>query len=75
MSSFSSADLAAVNAAIASGELSVRTADGKMVQLRSVDELLQAKRVIEADMAAAVQTGTGVRRGAFAVRFSTARGF
>lgn len=51
--SFSTSDLAAIKAAIASGELSVRTADGKQVELRSMPELLQAKAAIEAELAAA----------------------
>lgn len=51
--SFSTSDLAAIKAAIASGELSVRTADGKQVELRSMAELLQAKAAIETELAAA----------------------
>lgn len=50
---FTQADLDAVNAALASGELSVRASDGKQVTYRSVDELLRAKRVIEAEIAIA----------------------
>lgn len=47
---FTSQDLAAINAAIASGELTIRAADGKTVTLRSMDELLKARDVIRADM-------------------------
>lgn len=72
--SFTSADLTAINAAIASGELTVRTADGKMVTLRSMGELLEARRTIMAEMSQSAQSSS-VRRGAFAVRFTTARGF
>lgn len=56
---FTSDDLAAVKAAIASGELMVRTADGKQVQLRSMAELLQAKAAIEAEVAASGPGGPG----------------
>lgn len=47
---FTSQDLAAINAAISSGELTIRSADGKTVTLRSMDELLKARDVIRADM-------------------------
>lgn len=55
---FTSQDLAAINAAIASGELTIRAADGKTVTLRSMDELLKARDVILADM----QSATGAAR-------------
>jgi len=48
---FTAADLEAVNAAIASGELTVRGADGRMVQMRTVDELLKARDAIRAEIA------------------------
>ena len=48
---FTSQDLTAVDSAIASGELTVRTADGKLVTLRSVSELLQARQFIGAEVA------------------------
>ncbi len=48
---FTSQDLAAIDAAIASGELSVRAADGKQITLRTMDELLKARDAIRADMA------------------------
>ncbi len=47
---FTSQDLAAIDAAIASGELSVRAADGKQVTLRTMDELLKARDAIRAEM-------------------------
>lgn len=48
---FTSADLAAVDAAIASGELTVRAADGRLVTMRTVDELLKARDAIKAEIA------------------------
>lgn len=53
---FTQYDLAAVDAAIASGELTVRTADGKLVTLRTMAELLQARAVITAALAASAPT-------------------
>jgi hypothetical protein len=53
---FTTTDLAAIDAAIASGELTVRTADGKQVTLRSMGELLQARAVIAEGVAAAAQS-------------------
>ena len=50
---FTPQDLAAVDSAIASGELTVRTADGKLVTLRSVSELLQARQFIRTEVAKA----------------------
>lgn len=50
---FTTQDLAAIDAAIASGELSIRSADGKTVTYRSMDELLKARAVMQADLAAA----------------------
>lgn len=47
---FTTQDLAAINAAIASGELTIRAADGKTVTLRTMGELLQARDVILGDM-------------------------
>lgn len=52
---FTQADLSAIDSAIASGELTVRTADGKLVTLRTMDELLQARSVITASLASATQ--------------------
>jgi len=50
---FTTTDLAAIDAAISSGELTVRTADGKQVTLRSLSELLQARQLIASSVAAA----------------------
>ena len=43
---FTAQDLAAIDAAIASGELTIRAADGRLVTMRSVAELLQAREVV-----------------------------
>ena len=68
------ADLDAIKAAIASGEQSVEVG-GRKVVYRSVDELRKARDDIAAELAgAAAPTSSGVRRGTFAVRFTTARG-
>jgi hypothetical protein len=48
---FTSADLTAINTAIASGELTIRGADGRQVTLRSMDELLKARDAIVAEIA------------------------
>jgi len=49
---FTQQDLAAVQQAIATGELTVRTANGQSVTYRSIAELKEARNLIEADMAA-----------------------
>ena len=68
------ADLDAIKAAIASGEQSVEVG-GRKVVYRSVDDLRKARDDIAAELASAAVSGTsGMRRGSFAVRFSTARG-
>ena len=68
-------DLDAIKAAIASGEQSVEVG-GRKVVYRSVDELRKARDDIAAELAGAAtpSTTSGVRRGSYAVRFSTARG-
>jgi hypothetical protein len=45
---FTAQDLESVDRAIASGELSVRATDGRMLTYRSMSELLQARAVIAA---------------------------
>jgi len=55
---FTTQDLSAIDSAIASGELTVRTADGKMVTLRSVSELLQARQVIHGAVASGSTAGS-----------------
>ena len=53
---FTQQDLAAIDAAIASGELSIRAADGKQVTLRTMDELLKARAAIQIEMASTTAT-------------------
>jgi hypothetical protein len=55
---FTSADLDSIDRAIASGELTVRTANGSMVTYRDMDQLLAARATI----AAAVAANSGQRR-------------
>ena len=50
---FTAQDLAAVDAAIASGELTIRAADGKTVTYRSMSELREARSLILDDLRAA----------------------
>jgi len=52
-------DLDPLLSALAAGELSVRTADGRSVTYRSVDELLQAISAVRAEIAS---TSTTARR-------------
>ena len=50
---FTTQDLAAIDAAIATGELTIRaSSDGRMITMRSMGELLQARAAIVADIAA-----------------------
>ena len=48
---FTQTDLDAVNAAMASGELQIEVA-GRMVKYRSIDELIKARDIISAELAA-----------------------
>jgi len=57
---FTPENLAAVDAAIASGELTVRGADGRMITYRSMDELKSARALIQADIAS--QSGSAAQR-------------
>jgi hypothetical protein len=60
---WTSTDLDTVKAAIATATLRVRTSDGRMIEYRSMDELLAAKQEIERELAAASATKTSkVRR-------------
>jgi hypothetical protein len=52
---FTSTDLAAIDRAIASGELTVRTND-RQITYRSFDELRQARELIAADIATQAAT-------------------
>ena len=69
---FTPQDLAAVDAAIASGELSVRAADGRTVTYRSMADLMRARQTILAEIAASQpgQSAGGPRR----FTFTTHRG-
>lgn len=58
---FTAQDLDAIDAAIKSGELSIRDSTGRMVTMRSMDELLKARALIAPSIAAATgapATGT-----------------
>lgn len=70
---FTQTDLDNINAAIASGELTVRVND-RLVTYRSVAELERARSLIQSDLAAAAAGSGTPRRGTYAVRFATARG-
>lgn len=59
---FTTSDLAAINTAIASGELTVRAKDGRTVTLRSMDELLKAREQILAELNAASSTARAYPR-------------
>lgn len=48
---FTTADLAAIDAAIASGELTVRGPDGHLVTMRDISELMKARDAILAEIA------------------------
>ena len=70
---FTQTDLDNINAAIATGELSVEV-NGRKVVYRSVDDLLKARSIIADDIAAAASAASGSRRGSFRVTFATHRG-
>lgn len=70
---FTQTDLDNINTAIATGELSVEV-NGRKVVYRSVDDLLKARAVMQADLAATVTASSSPRRGAFRVTFATHRG-
>lgn len=73
---FSSTDLDAINSAIATGELSVEV-NGRKVVYRSMADLVRARDLISADLAAAAtaaSSSTSTRRGAYRVTFATHRG-
>lgn len=70
---FTQTDLDNINAAIAAGELTVRSANGSLVTYRSMDELLKARGVIQADLAAAV-SAAAAPRSSYRFTFTTGRG-
>lgn len=71
--SFTPTDLQNINNAIATGELSVEV-NGRRVVYRSVDDLIKARNLVQADIAGAGASASAPRRGSFQVRFSTGRG-
>lgn len=70
---FTQTDLDNINAAIASGELTVEV-NGRRVTYRSIADLERARSMIQGDLAAAASGSASPRRGTYAVRFTTARG-
>lgn len=68
---YTTADLDALDAAIAGGELSVQV-DGRRVQYRSIAELLQARAHVASLLQAQTQAGTARTR--FRFNFTTSRG-
>lgn len=68
---FTSSDLDAINAAIASGELTVKAA-GREVTYRSMEDLRRAKQMIEADLAS--QQSGARAGGSYRFTFQTGRG-
>ena len=71
--SFTPTDLQNINAAISTGELSVEV-NGRRVVYRSVDDLIKARNLMQADIAAGGASPAAFRRGSYQVRFTTARG-
>lgn len=71
--SFTPTDLQNINAAIATGELSVEV-NGRKVVYRNMDDLIKARNLMQADMASSNAPAASPRRGSFQVRFTTARG-
>ncbi len=71
--SFTPTDLQNINAAISTGELSVEV-NGRRVVYRSVDDLIKARNLMQADIAAGGASSAASRRGSYQVRFTTARG-
>jgi uncharacterized Zn-binding protein involved in type VI secretion len=70
---FTQNDLTNIDAAIASGEMSVEV-NGRKIAYKSVADLMQARSMIAASIASdAMAASSDTRRGAFAVRFKTAR--
>lgn len=67
---FTQTDLDAIDAAIASGELTVKS-NGREVTYRSMSDLLKARSTIQAGMTAA---STGRNGGSYRFTFVTGRG-
>jgi hypothetical protein len=63
MAVYTDADLQRIKSAIASGVRSVTFADGRKTEYQNLDQMLAAKRVIEAEVQMAARSaGTIVRR-------------
>lgn len=69
---FTQTDLDNINAAIATGEMTVEV-NGRRVVYRSIADLERARFIIQGDIAAATTSQPATRRGNFTVRFATAR--
>jgi hypothetical protein len=67
---FTSADLAAIDAAIASGAMEIRFSDGRSVQYRSIDELMRARALIAGEVASTVTSPLQVPGGVTYAEFS-----
>jgi hypothetical protein len=67
---FSQTDLDAIDAAIASGELTVKS-NGREVTYRSMDDLLKARSTVQSGITASV---SGRKGGSFRYTFATGRG-
>jgi roadblock/LC7 domain-containing protein len=59
---FTQENLAAVDAAIASGELTVRDGDGRLVTYRDLDQLIKARALIVADLSSQAGAAGGTVR-------------
>lgn len=70
---FTQTDLDNINAAIATGDLSVEV-NGRKLVYRSMDDLLKARAIIIDDIGAAASSVSSIRRGSFRVTFATHRG-
>jgi hypothetical protein len=68
---YTQSDLDNLDAAIASGHLTVRV-EGRWIEYRSLPELMQARAHVANQMTAA--TAGTERRGVFRFRFTTSRG-
>lgn len=67
---FTSADLATIDAAIASGTLEVRFSDGRTVKYRGMDELLRARGFVAGEVAPAASSPLQVTGGVTYAEFS-----
>lgn len=70
---FTQTDLDNINAAIATGELSVEV-NGRKVVYRSMDDLVKARSIVASDLQALGAPTSSVRRGSYRVSFATHRG-